>query len=60
LNYENLTKKKLSYLLMTNEHNTDTTLDIEQRPYLKQLKEFNYIINNKEFWTKVLEIKENE
>ena len=60
LNYENLVSKKLDYLLMTNEHNTDTTLDIEQRPYLEQLVEFKYAINGKEFWTKVLKIKNYE
>jgi len=60
LNYDNLMGKKLDYLLMTNEHNTDTTLDIEQRPYLEQLKEFKYIINGKEFWTKVIKVRQYE
>jgi 4-amino-4-deoxy-L-arabinose transferase-like glycosyltransferase len=56
LAYESLLDKGYNYLLMTNEHNTDMTLDIESRDYLRQIKEFRYLINGKVFWAKVIEV----
>ncbi len=56
LDEENIRAKGFNYILMTNEHNTDTILDIEKRPYLQQVKEFSFYINGKTFWTKVIKV----
>ncbi len=56
LNLDNLTELGFDYLLMTNEHNTDMTLDISSRPYLKEIRSFDYVIGGKIFFAKVLQI----
>ncbi len=44
------------YLLLTNEHNTSTTLDIDKRPYLEVIKNFSYNINGVKFFTLLLKV----
>jgi len=56
LNYDSLLARGYDYIMLTNEHNTDTTLDIESRPYLEQIKEYRYTINGKDFWTKIVKV----
>jgi hypothetical protein len=57
LDYTKLVSKKFDYIILTNEHNTDMTLDLSTRPYLKELKEFRYNIGGKVFFAKILLIQ---
>lgn len=54
--YDALVKTGADYLLITNEHNTSMELDIESRPYLSPVKEFNYNVNGEEFFAKIIKI----
>ena len=56
LDYSVLQNKGFDYLILTNEHNTDMTLDIESRPYLTQVKAFEYLINGKLFFARIIKI----
>ena len=44
------------YLILTNEHNTDMTLDINQRPYLDEIRNFEYEVNGKVFFAKIVRV----
>lgn len=54
LTFEALKELGATYLLITNEHNTDMTLDFETRPYLEEIKDFRYNIGGKTFFAKVV------
>lgn len=54
ISYRRLSKKDPSYILLTNENNTDMYFGIEKRPYLTLIKEFRYNIGGKIFFTDVL------
>lgn len=54
LDYAALAAKRFDYIILTNEHNTDMTLDLSTRSYLKEIKEFRYNINGKVFFAKVI------
>jgi hypothetical protein len=54
-----LLDQNIDYLIITNEHNTTMTLDLEKRPYLELLKEFRYNVNGKEFFAKVIKLRKN-
>jgi len=56
LDYANLLDMRYDYLLLTNEHNTDMTLDIESREYLKTIREYSFWVNGKLFFTKVIKV----
>lgn len=56
LEIEDLLSSKIDYLLITNEHNTDMSLDLNKRPYLEVIKDFSYNINGKLFFAKVVKI----
>lgn len=56
LDLSKLLEKHLDYLMLTNEHNTDMTIDISNRPYLRLIKEVDYEINGKLFFTKIIKI----
>ena len=51
-----LKEKGFDYLILTNEHNTDMRLDIAQRPYLEEMKEFRYLVNGKVFFAKIIRV----
>jgi 4-amino-4-deoxy-L-arabinose transferase-like glycosyltransferase len=59
LEYNALAEQNIDYLIITNEHNTTMTLDLEKRPYLELLKEFRYNVNGKDFFTKVIKLRKN-
>jgi len=59
LDYKNLLSAGIDYLIITNEHNTTMTLDLEKRPYLELLKEFRYNVNGSEFFAKVIKLRKN-
>ncbi len=48
-----------SYLLITNEHNTQMTFDDTNKPYLKKVAEFKENINGAEFFTKIYKVTYN-
>jgi hypothetical protein len=54
LDYETLAKTNIDYLLITNEHNTTMTLDLERRPHLEVLKDFTYNVNSGDFFAKII------
>jgi hypothetical protein len=56
INYAKVLSQGYDYLLLTNEHNTSTELDIDKRPYLEVIKEFRYNINGTEFFTMLLKV----
>ncbi len=53
---ENIQKKNLDYILVTNEHNTDLTIDVSLYPYLVQVYEYSNMINGKLFFTKIFRV----
>lgn len=54
MSFENLKALNPDYLIITNEHNTSMDLDIDARPYLKEIKEFRYNVNGDVFFTKII------
>ncbi len=56
LAHDVLLKRGFDYLILTNEHNTDMTLDLESRPYLVLVKDFNYEVGGKAFFAKILSV----
>ncbi len=56
LSIEALHQAKINYLLITNEHNTTMTLDLNKRSYLKELVKFEYDVNGKKFVSRVVEV----
>lgn len=53
---ENIQKKNLNYILVTNEHNTDLTIDVSAYPYLTQIYDYESMINGKLFFTKIYQV----
>ncbi len=51
-----LKESGLDYLLITNEHNTTMTLDLQKRPYLSEERIFEYNVNGKNFITRIVKI----
>ena len=56
LNQDALKKAGIDYLLITNEHNTTMTLDLNKRPFLDELKVFEYTVNGQEFVTRLVKV----
>ncbi len=52
-----LAANQIDYLLITNEHNTDTTLDLSEWLHLKEIQHFEHEVNGKVFWTKIIEVR---
>lgn len=55
-----LRARNIDYLLITNEHNTDTTIDLTPWPHLKEIKHFEYEINGEVFFTKIVKVEYNK
>ena len=55
--FEDYLNTGASYVLVTNEHNTDLSFDIEKRPYLTLLKDFEYKVNGKVFFSRIYKLK---
>lgn len=55
--YDVLKEKDLNYLLVTNEHNTDMTIDVTPWPHLVKITEFSQEVGGKTFFTKIFEFK---
>lgn len=56
LNEDKLKEMDIDYLLITNEHNTTMTLDLNKRPFLKELKAFEYKVNGQLFVTRLVKV----
>jgi hypothetical protein len=56
LTFANLRAVGMDYLLITNEHNTTMTLDLNKRPYLEEMMDFRYNISGKIFFAKVIKV----
>jgi hypothetical protein len=56
LNEDRLKAAGIDYLLITNEHNTTMTLDLNKRPFLKELNVFEYDVNGQTFVTRLVEV----
>jgi 4-amino-4-deoxy-L-arabinose transferase-like glycosyltransferase len=56
LDHDKLIETGIDYLLITNEHNTSMSLDLNKRPYLKELAVFEYNVNGKNFVSRVIEV----
>ena len=54
-----LTDKGFDYVLITNEHNTDITVDFSPWPHLVEIKEFSHQVNGQVFFTKILKVDAN-
>jgi len=54
LNFKNILKKQADYLLLTNEQNPDMEYDLEKRPYLTLVKNFEYNVKGKTFFAKII------
>ena len=54
--FDKLKAHGYDYLLLTNEHNTSTTLDLDKRPYLEVIRDVSYNINGVEFFTLILKV----
>ena len=52
--YTNIEASEASYVLITNEHNTDMEFTADEVEYLEEIKEFRYTIRGKDFFTKIL------
>ncbi|MFZ5424755.1 MAG: hypothetical protein ACOZAO_03040 [Patescibacteria group bacterium] len=52
--YDVLLEKGIDYILVTNEHNTDTTINLSEWPHLEEIAEFEKTVNGKRFFTKVI------
>lgn len=57
LEYPVLLERGFDYLILTNEHNTDMSLDLETRPYLELVKEYNFEVGGKSFFAKIIKIQ---
>jgi len=57
LDYKSLLKNNVSYVLITNEDNSNFNLDIENFGYLKLIQSFRYNIGSKEFFADILEFE---
>ena len=56
LTFDVLKTAGMDYLLITNEHNTTMTLDLNKRPYLKEIMDFRYTTSGKTFFAKVIKV----
>ncbi len=56
LTFESLKAAGMDYLIITNEHNTTMTLDLNKRPYLEEIVDFRYNISGKLFFAKVIKV----
>lgn len=56
LELDSLVSHKIDYLVVTNEHNLDLTIDLTSRPYLQEIVEFRYNVNGGEFFTKIIKV----
>ncbi len=56
LNQDALKEAEIDYLLITNEHNTTMTLDLSKRPFLDELKVFEYAVNGQKFVTRLVKV----
>lgn len=56
LTKESLVQKNIDYLIITNEHNKNLDIDLDKRPHLQLLNEFNHKISDTIFNTRVVKI----
>lgn len=56
LTFDSLIKKELDYLIITNEHNKNLSIDLSKRPYLILIKDFSYKLNGTIFNTSVVKL----
>jgi hypothetical protein len=54
LNFNNILDKHADYLLLTNEQNPNMEYNIEKRPYLTLVKDFEYNVKGKAFFAKIV------
>lgn len=54
LEFNKLKSKDIDYLIISNEHNTNISINLEKRKYLQLMKEFSYNVNGSEFFAKVI------
>jgi len=55
--FEDYLNTGADYVLVTNEHNTDLSFDDKKRPYLTLVKNFEYKVNGKDFFSKIYKLK---
>lgn len=58
--YDTLAAKKIDFLLVTNEHNTQMTIDVSDKPWLRQIYSYEAIINGKLFFTKLFKFERSQ
>ncbi len=54
LEFDKLNSKKIDYLIISNEHNPNISVNLEKRKYLQLIKEFSYNVNGTDFYAKVI------
>lgn len=55
--FEDYLNTGANYILVTNEHNTDLSFEDKKRPYLALVKNFEYKVNGKVFFSKIYKLK---
>lgn len=55
--FEDYLNTGADYVLVTNEHNTNLSFDAAKRPYLTLVKNFEYKVNGKEFFSRIYKLK---
>lgn len=58
LEHDKLLLRNFDYLILTNEHNTDMTLDFSNRPYLYVLQDYRFNVGGKVFFAKVIRVNQ--
>ncbi|MBW6441658.1 glycosyltransferase family 39 protein [Patescibacteria group bacterium] len=54
LEFDKLKNKEIDYLIISNEHNPNISINLEKRKYLQLIKEFSYNVNGQDFYAKVI------
>lgn len=59
LKYSKLNKNEIDYLILSNEHNPDISINLEKRKYLQLIKEFSYNVNDAVFFSKIIRFNQD-
>lgn len=59
LEFDKLRDKDIDYIIVSNEHNPNISINIEKRKYLQLIKEFSYNVNGTDFFAKVIKFDKN-
>lgn len=59
LEFDKLKDKEIDYIIVSNEHNPNISINIEKRKYLQLIKEFSYNVNGTDFFAKVIKFDQD-